>query len=56
MKDEKLVDQSIRWPRMHKQKKTKEIDKIISRIIFKNRKNTKITRKTQTSEIFDMRK
>lgn len=37
MKDEKLVDQSIRWPRIHKQKKTKEIGKIISRIIQKKK-------------------
>lgn len=35
MKDEKVVDQSIRWPRIHKQKETKKIGKITSSIIPK---------------------
>lgn len=35
MKDEKVVDQSTRWPRVHKQKETNKIGKIISRIIQK---------------------
>lgn len=39
MKDEKLVDQSTGWPRIHKQKKTQKIGKIISRIIQKQAKD-----------------
>lgn len=55
MKDETEIDQRGSWPRIHKQKGTKKMGKMISRIILEIGKRIKYLEKPR-HEIFNMKK